>query len=77
MVSKRRGLLDKTMLLLMVMRLTEPIFQSGRNITADNWSTSLELVRQWENKNLSYVGTIRKNKREVPPTFVFLGYTKN
>lgn len=53
-----------------VMRLSEPIFHSGRNITGDNWFTSLELVKQLENKKLSYVGTIRKNKREIPPSFV-------
>ncbi|KAJ8914718.1 hypothetical protein NQ315_017428 [Exocentrus adspersus] len=53
-----------------VMRLSEHIFQSGRNITADNWFTSLEIVKKLENKKLSYVGTIRKNKREIPLTFV-------
>lgn len=53
-----------------VMRLAQPIFQSGRNITADNWFTSLGLITELEKKKLSYVGTIRKNKREIPRTFV-------
>lgn len=70
-----------------VMRLSEPIFQSGRNITADNWFTNIELVRKLEEKKLSYVGTVRKNKRELPANFVspkgrqefdsIFGYTKN
>lgn len=53
-----------------VMRLSQPIFQSGRNITADNWFTSLALITELEKKKLSYVGTIRKNKREIPHAFV-------
>ncbi|XP_057662492.1 uncharacterized protein LOC130897576 [Diorhabda carinulata] len=70
-----------------VMRLSEPIFQSGRNITADNWFTNVELVRKLEEKKLSYVGTVRKNKRKLPANFVLpkgrqvfdsiFGYTKN
>lgn len=70
-----------------VMRLSKPILGSGRNITADNWFTSLKLVRELEKNKVSYVGTIRKNKRELPPSFVspknrpcfstIFGYTKN
>ena len=70
-----------------VMRLSEPIYQSGRNITADNWFSSLNLVRKLEEKKLSYVGTIRKNRRELPQIFVspqgraeystIFGYTTN
>lgn len=70
-----------------VMRLCTPIFGSGRNITADNWFTSLKLVRQLIEKKLSYVGTVRKNKRELPPMFAsprnrscfssIFGYTKD
>ena len=70
-----------------VLRLSESIFGSGRNITADNWFTSLKLVKELENKKLSYVGTVRKNKRELPPAFVsaknrqkytsLFGYTNN
>ncbi|KAJ3661711.1 hypothetical protein Zmor_006098 [Zophobas morio] len=70
-----------------VMMLSEPIYQSGRNITADNWFSSLNLVRKLEEKKLSYVGTIRKNRRELPQIFVspqgraeystIFGYTTN
>lgn len=70
-----------------VMRLAEPIYESGRNITADNWFTSLKLVKNLEKKRLSYVGTVRKNRRELPNSFItaknrnrydsLFGYTKN
>lgn len=53
-----------------VMRLTEMIYNTGRNITADNWFTSLELLQKLKEKKLSYVGTIRKNKPELPLCFV-------
>lgn len=53
-----------------VLRLSEPIFGSGRNITADNWFTSLNLVKELEKRKLSYVGTVRKNRREIPSAFV-------
>ena len=45
-----------------VMRITEPIHGSGRNITTDNWFTSLPLVKELEKKKLSFVGTVRKKK---------------
>lgn len=70
-----------------VMRLAEPIYGSGRNITADNWFTSLKLVKALEKKKISYVGTVRKNRRELPPSFTtpknriqydsIFGFTKN
>ena len=53
-----------------VLRLARPIFNSGRNITADNWFTSIELIKKLKEKKLSYVGTLRKNKKEIPPCFV-------
>ncbi|XP_069701433.1 piggyBac transposable element-derived protein 4-like [Periplaneta americana] len=52
-----------------VLRLTEPIHGTGRNITADNWFTSLKLVKELEERKLSFVGTVRKNKMELPLNF--------
>lgn len=52
-----------------VRRLAEPIYHSGRNITADNWFTDYDLVKELASKKLSYVGTIRKNKPQIPPEF--------
>uniref|UniRef100_A0A1B6E2X5 PiggyBac transposable element-derived protein domain-containing protein n=1 Tax=Clastoptera arizonana TaxID=38151 RepID=A0A1B6E2X5_9HEMI len=50
-----------------VLRLVKTIENSGRNITADNWFTSIPLVNQLLNKKLTYVGTVRKDKVEIPP----------
>nr|CAH7750633.1 unnamed protein product [Callosobruchus chinensis] len=48
-------------------RLITPISGTGRNITMDNWfmsyPLSLDLINQ---HNLTVVGTVRKNKRELP-----------
>lgn len=53
-----------------VLTLIEPIANSNRNITGDNWFTSLELVEELQRQNLTYVGTIRRNKRELPKEFL-------
>lgn len=49
-----------------VKRITEPIYGSGRNITADNWFTSVALVDFLKSKSLSYVGTMKKNRIGIP-----------
>lgn len=54
-----------------VMRLVKSILGSGRNITADNWFTSIPLVTELLTKNLTYVGTVKKDKRELPPDMVY------
>lgn len=53
-----------------VLRLCQPIYQTGRNVTADNWFTSIPLIDELRRKNLSYVGTLKKNKVEIPPEFL-------
>ena len=53
-----------------VLQMTEQIAGSGRNITADNFFTSLSLARKLKQRKLTYVGTIRKNKPELPPVFI-------
>lgn len=54
-----------------VKRLCTPLFGTGRNITGDNWFTSYELVTDLlRNHKLTYVGTVRKNKRQIPPSFL-------
>lgn len=50
-----------------VLKLTESIVGSNRNITCDNWFTSIPLVETLRNESsLTLVGTIRKDKREIP-----------
>lgn len=53
-----------------VLRLSAPLYGSNRNITADNWFGSIEVVKCLKEKNLTYVGTLKKNKREIPPAFL-------
>lgn len=53
-----------------VVRLCKPISRSNRNITADNWFTSLDTTDELEKMGLTYVGTMRKDKREVPKEFL-------
>lgn len=49
-----------------VMKMATHLYGSGRNITCDNFFTSLQLSRRLETKQLSMVGTIRSHRREVP-----------
>ena len=53
-----------------VMRLVQPIEGSGRNVTADNWFSSVPFARRLLEKKLTYVGTLRKNKKELPADFI-------
>lgn len=50
-------------------RLLAPLYKSGRNVTTDNWYTSYELANDLLKHEISIVGTIRKNKRVIPPEF--------
>ncbi|KAL4144046.1 hypothetical protein QTP88_006280 [Uroleucon formosanum] len=51
-------------------RLVLPILKTGRNVTMDNWFTSISLAEDMLNIKLTIIGTLKKNKREVPPSFV-------
>lgn len=52
-----------------VMDLCHPIYQSGRNITTDNFFTSVPLAIELLGKRLTLMGTLRSNKPEIPPSF--------
>lgn len=52
-----------------VLALIPPISGTNRNVTADNWFSSVELIRELRKHNITYVGTLKKNKREVPYEF--------
>jgi len=51
--------------------LTAHIRGSGRNITVDNFFTDLKLTTDLLNDKFTLVvGTMRRNKREVPPSML-------
>lgn len=53
-----------------VQRLCNPIKGSSRNITMDNWFTSTDLAAKLlQDFKLTMIGTIRKNKRQLPIEF--------
>lgn len=70
-----------------VLRLAQPIMKTNRNITADNWFSSIELIDELFARGITYVGTMKRNKREIPPEFLpdrrrqigdtIYGFTKN
>lgn len=49
-----------------VKKLVQPFEKRGHNITADNFFSSMKLVNYLAEKEFSYLGTIRLNKRELP-----------
>lgn len=53
-----------------VMSLISKYYNTGRNLTIDNFFTSVELALQLLQKKITVLGTIRKNKRDVPKPFV-------
>ncbi|XP_066982177.1 piggyBac transposable element-derived protein 4-like [Macrobrachium rosenbergii] len=54
-----------------VTRLISEISGSGLNVTFDNWYTTYPLIRKLlDEDKLTAVGTLRKNKREIPLEFL-------
>ena len=49
------------------LHLMQPFFNTSRNLTADNWFTSCELAADLKTRKTSFVGTMRRNNRSVPP----------
>ena len=49
--------------------LASPYFSSGRNLTVDNFFTDMELSAHLLAKNMTLVGTVRRNKRFLPQEF--------
>lgn len=50
-----------------VNQLMEPFLRNGRNVTLDNFFTSTSLADRLLRENTTLVGTIRRNKRCIPP----------
>lgn len=53
-----------------VLCLISSIESSNRNVTTDNWYTSIKLLEVLKKKQLTSVGTMRKNQKEIPPEFM-------
>lgn len=49
-----------------VWRLMEPFLNKGRNITTDNFFTSVQLANRLKRANTSIVGTVNRNRKEIP-----------
>ena len=49
-----------------VMSLMEPYHDTGQNVTTDNYFTSLKTAKNLLQHNITMVGTLRKNKRDIP-----------
>jgi hypothetical protein len=48
-----------------------PVFGSNRNLTIDDWFSSYDLALNLLKKHkITVVGTLRKNKHEIPPDFI-------
>lgn len=54
----------------LVQRLTQHWQNHGRNITLDNFFTSVALAEQLLVTNTTLVGTIRQNRRDIPQEFL-------
>ena len=50
------------------LELTERL-DVGRTVVTDNFFTSLALLHELRNRDLGLIGTVRKNRRELPPQF--------
>ncbi|XP_050502395.1 piggyBac transposable element-derived protein 4 isoform X4 [Diabrotica virgifera virgifera] len=53
-----------------VKRLISPIEYSNRNLTIDNWYTSLPLAEYLLSKKITVLGAIKKNNSEIPKEFL-------
>ena len=49
-----------------VMKLMQPFLGKGRNVTTDNYFTSVELAKNLKQKKTSLLGTVNKARREIP-----------
>ena len=52
-----------------VLELLQPLYGSNRNVMIDNVFTSVPLAKELQMKNLTLIGTLRKNKPEIPMKF--------
>ncbi|XP_069699066.1 piggyBac transposable element-derived protein 4-like [Periplaneta americana] len=53
-----------------VEELSKPIHGTNRNITVDNWFSSIPLFKAMAQRKLTMVGTLRKNKPQIPKEMI-------
>ena len=53
-----------------VLKLMEPYFDMGLNVTTDNFFSSLELCKKLLVHKTTFIGTLRQNRREIPKEFL-------
>lgn len=53
-----------------VLDLMSGLTKRGYNVTCDNFFTSLQLCKTLKEQNTSLLGTLRSNRREVPPSVI-------
>lgn len=53
-----------------VYRLLEEVKGSNRNVTCDNWYSSYPLTKESLENKITIIGTMKKNKRKIPPEFL-------
>ena len=58
---------DETVSEYVVLQLMEPYVGKGRNVTTDNFFTSVKLADKLEKKKTTIVGTMNRIRREIPP----------
>lgn len=51
-----------------VLSLTENL--NGRNVTCDNFFTTYSLATELKKRQMTIIGTIRKNRKELPPVLI-------
>ncbi|XP_071055485.1 piggyBac transposable element-derived protein 4-like [Onthophagus taurus] len=70
-IGKNTNPTNESVPMYLVKELSKSIHGTNRNITMDNWFTSVPLAKEMlSSKGLTIVGTIRHNKREIPPSFL-------
>src|SRR5258705_2237907 len=51
--------------------MVQTVSGTSRNLTCDSWYTSVPLAKALLDKHkITLIGTLRKNKREIPPEFL-------
>mgnify|MGYP004593395707 CR=1 FL=1 len=69
-LGKEGGNRQTNLAMNVVQKLVQPYENTNRNITFDNYFTSVPLALDLLSKKLTCVGTLRKNKSCIPPNFL-------